>query len=110
MEKIFPISGRGKEIIYNFVDGSRDIKWGNTKFKLSGSKINDILEHFFAENSKWYPLGADEIKPLPNGLGAYLETKYKGFTPRHASVVAAIMHHEGLIEHKDQKPILLRKT
>ena len=108
MEKILPLSGRGKEIAYESIMG-KNIKWGKTKFLLPDSLIKDILENFFNETDKWYPLGADEINPMPRGLGNYLKNKYKGITPRHASAIAAIMHHEGLIEHKNEKPILLRK-
>jgi len=111
MEKIFPLSGRGKEIIYEVVNNIRNVKWGSAKFKLSDSVIDDILENFFLETNKWYPLGADEVNPMLGGLGRYLELKYrKDLTPRHASAVASIMHHEGLIEHKNNNPILLKKV
>ena len=111
MEKIFPLSGRGKEIFYEVVNNIRNVKWGSTKFNLSDSAIDDILENFFLETNKWYPLGADEVNPMLRGLGRYLELKYrKELTPRHASAIAAIMYHEGFIEHKNKKPILLKKV
>ena len=42
------------------------------------------------------------VKPISNDLVIFINS-------RHASAVAAIMYHEGLIEYEDGKPIFLRK-
>ena len=110
MEKAYPLSGRGKEITYELVGNTRNVKWGDTRFKLSDCLINDISENFFIETDRWCPLGADEVSPMPGGLGDYLKKTHKGLTPRHASAIAAIMHHEEFISYKDGKPILLKKV
>ena len=109
MDKILPLSGRGEEITYKVVGDTRRATWGGTPFRLPDSTIDGILKKFFIEVDKWYPLGADEESPMSGGLGEFLQSEYKDLSSRHASAVAAIMHHEGLIEFKDGRPILLRK-
>lgn len=109
MNKILPLSGKGKEISFEIVDNGKNIKWGETKFKLSDPVINDILENFFIEADKWYPLGADMVSPMPGGLGVFIQSRYKNLSPRHACAIAAIMYQEGLIDYKNGKPIFLRK-
>lgn len=46
---------------------------------------------------------------MEGGLGEYLKKNYDELNPRHASVLAAIMVKEGLINRIDGKPILMRK-
>ena len=80
------------------------------KFSISDSLIEDILENFLIEKTKWYPLGADEVNPMPRGLGEFITSRQDNLTPRHASAVAAIMEKEDMLSAiKDQKPIQLRK-
>lgn len=109
MNKILPLSGRGKEITYEVVGDTRYGTWGKKPIELSDSVINDILENFFAESDKWYPLGAHMVDPIPEGLGVFIHSIDKDLSYRHACAVAAIMVHEGLIDYKDKSPILLRK-
>lgn len=110
MKETKPLSGRGTTIYYEEYKDGFNIEWGETKFFISDSLIKDILENFFIEQKKWYPLGASETIPMPRGLGEFITSKQSNLTPRHASALAAIMHGEGMIVAiKDQKPILLRK-
>ena len=105
MQKTIPLSGLGSEIIY---EHGYIIKWRKTKFTIPDSIIDDILKNFFIDKNKWYPLGASETNPMPRGLGAYINSKPISLNPRHASVIAAIMNKEKLIEAKGKKPILLK--
>jgi len=109
MNKILPLSGRGKEINFEIIGDGKNVTWGKKEFTLPDSLINDILENFFIESDKWYPLGAHMVSPIPGGLGVFIQSRDKKLSPRHACAVAAIMHHEGLIDYKDKSPILLRK-
>jgi len=109
MVKIYPLSRNGKPIFYENKDYNLIIKWGNQKIKISIDIINDIMKNYFVDFKTWHPLGASMTNPLKRGLGEYLNNNYPQLNPRHASVLAAIMVHEGLIENKDLKPILVRK-
>ncbi|MBE3036899.1 MAG: hypothetical protein IMZ70_07465 [Candidatus Atribacteria bacterium] len=109
MDGIRSLSGEGEDISFEIVDYGKIVTWGETKFKLPDSTINDILENFFIEADKWYPLGADMVSPMPGGLGVFIQSRYKDLSPRHASAIAALMYQEGFIDYKDGKPILLRK-
>ena len=106
MKTAFPLSGRGSEINY---EHGYIAKWKKTKLTIPDSVVNDILNNFFIDKTKWYPLGASETNPMPRGLGEFITTRYTKLNPRHASAIAAIMYQENLIETKGQKPILLRK-
>ncbi len=109
MVKIYPLSGNGKLIFYESKEYDLIIKWGNQKIKISIDLVNDIMKNYFVDFKVWYPLGAGMTNPLKGGLGEYLNNNYPQLNPRYASVLAAIMIHEGLIEAKDLKPILIRK-
>jgi len=105
MKKIKTLSGVGSEIKY---EHGYCIKWGKTNFSISDGNFNAILEEFFKDKNKWYPLGASETEPMSGGLGEYLY-EFPNLNSRHASAIAAIMVEEKLIEAKGKKPILLRK-
>lgn len=109
MDKLFPLSGDGTEISIEIVGNCKNITWSKEKFPLPDSVIRDILENFFIEADRWYPLGANMTRPMPKGLGVFIDSRYKGLSSRHASAIAAIMYQEGLIDYKNRKPILLRK-
>ena len=109
MVKIYPLSRNGKPIFYENKDYNLIIKWGNQKIKIFIDIINDIMKNYFVDFKVWYPLGAGMTDPLKGGLGEYLNKNYPQLNPRHASVLAAIMVHEGLIENKDLRSILVRK-
>ena len=107
MKTIETLSGVGSKIKY---EHGFCIKWGKTNFSVSDDIMNDILKHFFIEKNKWYPLGASETDPLPEGLGAYIYSKrINNLSPRYASAIAPIMCEENLIETKGIRPILLKK-
>ena len=108
MNKIKPLSGRGGDIFYTYNGNIIEIKWSNTILKLKRSIIDDILNNFFRYKEKWYALGACVDNPIKNGLGEYITVKHK-LTPRHASVIAAIMLKEGLIQFRGKRPIELKK-
>ncbi|WP_303859943.1 hypothetical protein [Alkalibaculum bacchi] len=104
---IRPLSGRGKEIKYKIENGNFKVQWGNLRFTIKRTQVEDILNFFFINSDKWYSLGASFDNPSKGGLGEYIQ-KFK-FSPRHASAIATIMVNEELIEHKGCKPIELRK-
>ena len=106
MKKIKTLSGAGSEIKYEY---GYCIRWGKTNFSISDGNVDDILQHFFKDKNKWYPLGAGETKPMFGGLGEYIFSEFPNLNPRHASAIAAIMVEEKMIEAKGKKPILLKK-
>lgn len=108
MKKIIPLSGRGKEIVYSYNNDIIEVKWSNTIFNLEKDVIEDIINNFFIDKNEWYLLGACVDNPIKNGLGEYITINHK-LTPRHASVIAAIMFNEGLIEFRGRKPIELKR-
>jgi hypothetical protein len=109
MIKVYPLSGNGQPIYYKKEDYNLIIHWGNQKIKISINIINDIINNYFTDSERWYPLGASMTNPVKGGLGEYIKNKYKNLNPRHATAIAAIMAYENLIETKDLKPILIRK-
>ena len=109
MKTTFPLSGRGKQIDYEYGKDGFDVTWGKSPFHLSNTLINDILKNFLIDKNEWYPLGADEMNPMPKGLGSFIKSKCVKLNPRHACAVVAIMHNEKMIDFKDGSPMLLKK-
>lgn len=108
MEMIIrPLSGRGSDIRIEYIKDDIHVHWGNAKFKIKKSVIQEITTNFFKDKDEWYPLGACIDNPMKYGLGEYI-TKEHNLTPKHASVVAAIMYKEGLIEFRGKRPIELK--
>ncbi|KXB07772.1 hypothetical protein AKJ55_01990, partial [candidate division MSBL1 archaeon SCGC-AAA382M17] len=105
----YPLSGRGKLISLEKSQNGRKVRWGKTSFFLPDRLIDDLLNNYFKEDGKWYPLGASMTNPAKGGLGEYLAKNYKNFTPRHASAIAAIMVRDNLLEFRGKKPIELKK-
>lgn len=112
IKKIFPLSGKGKEICYTKnSNGSFDIKWGDYQFKVAKKTLNKILDKFFLDYRRWYPLGSHETNPMPDGLGKFMENlDDTNLNPRHASAIAAILVNEGILLSKGKKPILLSES
>lgn len=105
-----PLSRRGKPIIFcEYDNDQRWVQWGDVTFQISRDQINKIMEEFFAESDCWYPLGASMTEPIQGGLGEYVRRELPPYGPRHASAIAAMMAHEGLIEYRGKNPIVLRK-
>jgi len=107
---LYPLSGRGKQIYYTNYESGRKVAWGSMYFDLPDALIDDILDNFFVELNKWYPLGASMTEPIKNGLGKYIQERVPPFTPRHASAIAAIMVQDNLIDFRGKKPIELKKS
>lgn len=105
---IKPLSGRGKDIYYKYVDNEIKIKWGDTNLKISKEILDDILKNFFIDADNWYPLGASMTNPIKSGLGKYLLIK-QNLSPRYASLIASIMYDKGLINYKMKGRIDLKK-
>lgn len=107
---VYPLSGRGKRISWQTIENGRLVTWGNTTFDLKNEMINDILNNYFIDAEKWYPLGASMTDPISGSLGEYIQNKFTNLTPRHASAIAAIMvKYDHLLEEKGKKPIMLKK-
>ncbi len=98
MEKrtIKPLSGNGKDIIYQKKEGAYHITWGSLKFEIESYHISKILSDFFVDEIEWYALGASMTEPIPGGLGDFI-SKFQKLTPRHASAIAAILVDDGLL-------------
>lgn len=90
-----------KKIKYEQINDVIKVEWGTNKFKINEDLYDEILENFFEEENKWYPLGACLDNPIRGGLGEFLESleSYR-FNPKYASVIAAIMYNEGLINYR----------
>jgi hypothetical protein len=109
-ETIFrPLSGRGKPIKANRVKGGWALLWGDFPFMVTDSLQAEVLSEFFVDPNRWYPLGASMTEPPPNGLGSFLKRKHPSLSPRCASLIAALMVNEGLLEFRGAKPIELRR-
>ncbi len=106
---IKPLSGRGKDIKYANDHNGKAVIWGQTHFYISNDLITQILDCYFIDPNRWYPLGADMIRPISGGLGEYVNGICSSFSPRHATAIAAIMYNEKLIAFKNAKPILLKR-
>lgn len=111
MNKVKPLSGRGHTIEFftKKHNGEYDVKWGDMTFQLSSEIINQIVNNFFKDVKEWYELGASATSPIKGGLGEFVTTLNKKFTPVHSSAIAAILVKEEILEYKGNKPILLRK-
>ena len=103
-----PLSGQGKEIRYRKVPEGYDVLWGKTEFLISKEIVDQLLEDFF-KNDEWKVLGVSMDNPISGGMGEYIASKEKAFTPRHASAIAAILVKEGFLIDRNKKPILLKK-
>jgi hypothetical protein len=69
--------------------------------------IEEILINFLKDKDEWYLLGLCIDKPMKYGLCEYI-SKEHNLTPKHASVIAAIMYKEGFIEFRGKRPIELK--
>ena len=107
---VLPLSGRGRPISWRSSSGGREVSWGTCRFALPDELIYDILHNYFLDDESWHPLGASMTDPMPSGLGEYIEQRFPGLTPRHASAIAAIMLHDGLIVCQGTSPIELRRV
>ena len=96
-------------IEYVHVESEFEIKWGKTEFYIRDEEINFIMGDFFVDENNWYALGASEDRPIEGGFGEFIRDKYRRFTPRHSSAIAAILVNEGYLISKGKKPVLLRK-
>lgn len=103
-----PLSGRGADITWHPVGTTWLVRWGNTELWVDRNDIDTILNRFFVDTDKWYPLGAGMDRPMPAGLGAFLRA-HLSLEPRYASAIAAIMVAEGLLQCRGSRPIELRK-
>ena len=108
MKMIRPLSGRGKDIYYKYNNDRIEVKWGEMKFFIEKGIINEVLNDFFIDKEKWYPLGASMTDPIKGGLGEFLSIK-RGLSPRHASVVASIMYDQKLVDYKMKRRIDLKR-
>lgn len=108
-EQISTLNGHDKNIEYEIVNDMYKIQWGKQVLTLTQIDLQMILDKYFVDENNWYPLGASMTKPMNGGLGEFLKENFKKFTPRDASVIAAIMCNENLISAKGKKPILLKK-
>lgn len=106
---IKPLSGKGKSISYMVIPGCIKVTWGDSKFSFPDTMKKDILDQYFIDPNSWYPLGASADKPIKGGLGEFIQNNFRGYTPRHASSIAAIMVEEGLLANRGKKPIVLKK-
>lgn len=108
---ILPISGYGEEISWYEIDNGRNfhIKWGVTKFDLRESEYDLILDSYFNDD-EWHKLGSSMTNPIQGGLGEFVRDRIKGYSPRHASAIVAILVYRGDLEFKGKKPIWLRRN
>ncbi len=107
---IQPLSGKGNIIMVQTDPQFRLVQWGDLTFKLSNEIIQTILDQFFADDNRWYLLGASMTSPDLAGLGSFIQKRYPAFSSRHASAIAAIMVHERLLSFRGKKPIELKKS
>ncbi len=100
-----PLSGSGQTIVVHSDPLFRLVLWAGLMFELSNEMIRTILDEFFIERGRWYPLGASMTEPDPAGLGSFIWKTFPSFSPRYASAIAAILVHEGFVTFRGRKPI-----
>lgn len=107
---ILPLSGYGKEISWFEIDNGQNyrIRWGVTEFDFLENDYNLILDEYFNDD-EWHKLGSSMTSPIPAGFGEFVRDRIKGYLPRHASAIAAILVYLGDLEFKGKKPIWLRR-
>ena len=99
-----------KNVYYRKARDGYQISWANMKkFGLTNAQISKILNSYFAVPGHRYPLGASEDDPIPGGFGEFLQGSFQGFTPRHASAIAAVLVDLGYLDFRGKKPVYLRK-
>ena len=99
-----------KNVYYRKARDGYQISWANMKkFGLTNAQISKILNSYFAVPGHWYPLGASEDDPIPGGFGEFLQGSFQGFTPRHASAIAAVLVDLEYLDFRGKKPVYLRK-
>jgi len=106
---VMPLSGRGTPVAVTRTDMGFHVVWGNLAFYVEQQLVREILEEFLVDKNSWYPLGASMTNPPPDGLGSFLAKRAPGLTPRHASAIAPLLRHEGLVESRGVKAIELRR-
>lgn len=108
-KKTSPLSGAGAEIEWESDGSTIRVWWGDTGFAIAESFVTVVLEDFFTDAQRWYPLGASMTEPVSGGLGEFVRD-HSMLTPRHASALAAIMVADGLLKYRGRKPIELRRA
>lgn len=97
-------------IFYYFEDSTYYVKWGEkTEFEFTQSEVNNMLNNFFVSENQWYPLGASETSPMPDGFGKYLDDNYEKLSPRHASAISAILVDRDILVSRGMRPVELKK-
>lgn len=108
-EQVMPLSGRGTPVSFRRANDGYLVRWGATQFTLSDVLIETICSAFFRDPESWYVLGSSADMPIPGGLGEFVASHGQGLTPRHASAIAPILDHLGLVQWRGKKPVYLRK-
>lgn len=109
MREVTLLRGDGKIVKYIKKEGNYEVEWKNTKFEISENEMNNIINCYFQDDNKWYPLGANVSNPTPGGLGEFVQNNIH-LTPRHASAIAAILADENILLSKGKRPIYLKKV
>ena len=72
------------------------IEFETGDFPINAEIIQNVLDHFRGQRARG---GFSMTNPTPGGVGEYLANLGNPLTPRHASFLCAVLHHEGLVEY-----------
>ena len=103
-QTIWPLSGKGKEILRHINGSKQQLSWGNTRLEIKESDINRVLE-FLADER---PLGASQTSPTPGGLGEFIVNEGISDSSRWASAIAALLVADELATSRGTRRIYLK--
>jgi hypothetical protein len=103
---------KGNEIFGEDEGNYYYVRWSKTHLAFPKKLLEDVNTNFL-KTSEWYPLGSSMTKPIPRGLGDYIQNHqhiWEQHSPRFASMIAAIMVHKKMITfRKNGRAFELRK-
>lgn len=109
-KKITTLNGSNNNIEYRLDNGIYIIKWGITPVQFSSQTIDRIMHELFEDDMKWVPLGANFSNPTPGSLGEYIYKNKIYYSPKFASLIAAVMVEEDFLIYKRTRGFWLRRA
>ena len=117
MQEIRTLSGRSK-LRYQIRDNETVIEWKKQRFSLNNGIYSRILNDFFVDSNKLYPLGASRDKAPLDGLGMFIKENCSDYqyssrklTTAYATAIAAIMYDLEYLERPEKycNSIIIKK-
>ncbi|HIY54508.1 MAG TPA: hypothetical protein H9832_11225 [Candidatus Agathobaculum merdavium] len=107
-KRISTLARKNNNILYCCVQNEILVQWSKMNFSFTEDMLYTILQEFFSDGAEKV-MGASMTDPPKDGFGWYLYNRFPHYSPRHASVIAAIMYDLGLLDYRVKKAVYLRK-